>query len=439
MSALRADRWGVAIQSGSQDGVDLFDRALESILSLSGNPIATIDQARAVDPELVLGHVVRAYLSLYSTSAEGVRDARKILQPLIGTDANLGEREVLHLRVARSWADGQWDQATHYLERALLHDSRDLLALKVAQDLYFLLGQSKDIRDVVARPIRAWPADKPGWGYIQGMFAFGLEETGDYAQAEIFARAALHHNPSDTWATHALAHVFEMEGRPREGVNFLTETVANWSSSYFAVHNWWHLALYHLELGEYDQVLSYYDGPIRGEGSDQWLDIVDAASLLWRLSLLGIDVEDRAIRLAEDIEPLIDDPTYVFNDWHAVMALGLAGFHDLTDPLITNNRRQSIGTNRAVVEQVGLGLLEGFAAFATGKYDHAVDRLSDVGPRSNAIGGSHAQRQIVGLTLVAATDRAETSGTPRGLPTGRSARTPIPALRAMSRSSLTPG
>jgi len=34
-------------------------------------------------------------------------------------------------------------------------------------------------------------------------------------------------------------------------------------------------------------VLDLYDGPIRAERTDQWLDIVDAAALLWRLSLFG--------------------------------------------------------------------------------------------------------------------------------------------------------
>jgi tetratricopeptide (TPR) repeat protein len=430
MSATRTDRWGVPLQSASQEGAAHFDDAVEGLLSMSGDPLAAVEEAVAADPELILGHVVRAYISLYSTSAEGVRTAAKILEPLKGTDLNLGEREVLHLRAARSWAEGQWDDATHWLERALLHDSQDLLALKVAQDLYFFLGESKEIHGVVARVIRAWPADKRGWGYIQGMLAFGLEETGDCEQAEIFARAALHHNPLDTWATHALAHVFEMEGRPKEGVRFLNESVASWSSSFFAIHNWWHLCLFHLALGEIDEVLAHYDGPIRGSGSREWLDIVDAASLLWRLSLFGIDVSDRVARLANDIEPLLGDPTYIFNDWHAVMVFGLAGHSELSEQLINNNRRRSVGTNRLVAEQVGLGLLEGFTSFSTGRFERTIDQLSDVRGRANVVGGSHAQRDIVELTLIAAAARAGANSGARALVAERAARKPGTAAAA---------
>ena len=248
----------------------------------SGNPVRAVEAALGADNDLVLAHVLRAYLHLYATSADGVSHARKILDALHGV-SDIDEREVLHLRAARSWASGQWDDATHFLDRALLHDARDLLALKVAQDLYFFLGQTKDLLRVAARARSAWPPERPGWGSVEGMYAFGLEENGEYLQAEASARAALHKEPRDTWASHALAHVFEMQGRQVEGIAFMNDSSQYWASSYFAVHNWWHEALYHLELEDIDRVLSLYDGPIRGARSTEWLDLVDAASLLWRV------------------------------------------------------------------------------------------------------------------------------------------------------------
>jgi tetratricopeptide (TPR) repeat protein len=402
MGSARSDRWGVPLQSGNVDGVAHFNDAVEDLLALKGDPLASAELAVAADHGLVLAQVLRAYLHLYATSASGVKAAAKLLEPLQSIDATLDEREILHLRAVRSWATGDWDYAVRSLERALLHDSHDLLALKVAQDLYFLLGQSAELQGVVARVLRAWPTDMEGWGYVQGMFAFGLEENGNYAQAELHARAALHRSPADTWASHALAHVFEMEGRQNEGVAFLYDSAPNWSSSYFAVHNWWHKALYHLDLGEADQALELYDGPIRGERSDAWLDIVDAAALLWRLSLFGVDVAQRARELANDIEPLLGDPTYIFNDWHAVMALSLSGAHKASARIVASNRRGAFGTNRLVAEQAGLRLLEGFDAFAAGRFDQAVDSLFEVRAVAHAVGGSHAQRDVIELTLIAA-------------------------------------
>jgi len=430
MSTVRTDRWGVPLQTSGDAGVVFFDEAVEGLLSLSGEPVAAAEAAVAADDGLVLGHILRAYFSLYRTSAEGVDAAEEILARLSEAGCTLGEREILHLRAARSWAAGEWDEATRSLERALLHDSQDLLALKVAQDLYFFLGQTRDLQSVVTRVLRAWPAQKRGWGYVQGMYAFGLEENGEFSQAELFARAALHHNRHDVWASHALAHVFEMEGRTDEGIRFLDESLPNWSSSFFAVHTWWHQALYRVELAEYEAALSIYDGSMRALRSSEWVNLVDAASLLWRLSLFGVDVRQRSIELAADLAEVIGAPTYIFNDWHAVMAFGLAGQFDLDENVLTANRRHAVGTNHVVAARAGLSLLEGFSSFAAGRFSRAIDLLTDVRTSAHVVGGSNAQRDIVDLTLLAAAARAGERDLARQLVAERVTRRPGTAAAA---------
>src|SRR5690606_5828827 len=125
----------------------------------------------------------------------------------------------------------------------------------------------------------------------------------------------------DGWAWHAVAHVMEMQGRERDGIAWLRQDTEAWSAdSFFRVHNWWHLALYHLELGEIDEVLQLYDGPIRGARSTEVLNLIDASAMLWRLHLRGIDVGVRWESLADDWWPLATVGSYAFNDVHAVMA-----------------------------------------------------------------------------------------------------------------------
>ena len=130
-----------------------------------------------------------------------------------------------------------------------------------------------------------------------------------------------------------------------DGVEFLTSSAGDWSGSYFAIHNWWHRTLYHLELGETEEALRLYDSPIRAGRSTEWLDVVDAAALLWRLSLFGVDVTDRAVQLAADIDDLVGDPVYIFNDWHALMAFGLAGDQARVERVILANRHLTAPTN----------------------------------------------------------------------------------------------
>ena len=205
----------------------------------------------------------------------------------------------------------------------------------------------------------AWPLDRPGYGFVVGMHAFGLEENGQLGPAAEQASLALEYNPRDVWAVHAEAHVFEMGGFPTQGIGFLEETVESWSTTYFAIHLWWHLALCYLDLLKFDDVVALYDGPIRGTRSSQWLDVVDAASLLWRLHLFGIDVGDRAETLAVDIVQILAEPVYVFNDWHAVMAAGLAGVPESCATSLSAGQERAGGTNRKAAESAGLELSTG--------------------------------------------------------------------------------
>jgi hypothetical protein len=125
------------------------------------------------------------------------------------------------------------------------------------------------------------------------MHAFGLEEIGDYVHAEQTGRHALEVNARDPWAVHAVAHVMEMQGRLPEGIEWLESRAPDWSpDNGFAFHNWWHLALYYLDLGEHAKVLELSTRAYPAAGQ-VILEMIDATAMLWRLNLRGIDVGDR--------------------------------------------------------------------------------------------------------------------------------------------------
>jgi tetratricopeptide (TPR) repeat protein len=437
MTTTFSDRWGVPLQGGDGAAVEELDQAVEDLVGLGGDPVSGADRAIAADPSLALARIYRAYLSLYATSAEGTAEAVEVLKtiPPVPPDG----REAHHLATARAWADGDLDAATRHLDKALLASPRDLLALKVAQDLHFFAGNRAELRDVAARVLPAWPEHDPAWGFVQGIYAFGLEENADYRGAEKAARNALDRNPRDVWGVHALVHVFEMEGSQEAGLSFLTESSPNWESSYFAVHNWWHLGLYLLELGRLHDALALYDERVRAQRSTGWLDIIDAAALLWRLALYGQDVTTRAQALAADISDLVGAPVYLFNDWHAVMTFALAGDHARVATVLAANRgllAQADGvavTNSRAARRAGLALLTGFSAFAAASPVLAADLLADARHEAHVVGGSHAQRDIVNLTLIAAAARGGNTALTRALVAERVARKPsaAPSARAL--------
>ena len=155
------------------------------------------------------------------------------------------------------------------------------------------------------------------------MQSFGLEEIGTYDAALEDGLAAVDAHPDDVWAIHAVAHVNEMRGDVDTGIRFMTERESDWGiGNFFAVHLWWHLALYLLEAGRIADVLRIYDASIHNESSDGTpLEMLDASALLWRLRLDGLDTGVRFPALAAWSNRVDDEPWYVFNDVHAVIAL----------------------------------------------------------------------------------------------------------------------
>src|SRR3546814_1692002 len=65
-----------------------------------------------------------------------------------------------------------------------------------------------------------------------------------------------------------------MVGRDEYCIGCMVARWPHWSGddNFFRVHNWWHRALYHLDLGQADAVLALYDGPIREGRSEMALD-----------------------------------------------------------------------------------------------------------------------------------------------------------------------
>ena len=247
---------------------------------------------------------------------------------------------------------------------------RDLLALQAGHLMDFFRASARDLRDRLARALPRWSASTPGHSILLGMYAFGLEETGDYARAEAVGREAIDGDPYDCWAHHAVAHVMEMQGRVQDGIGWAAAREPYWAGddNFFKVHNWWHRALCHLDLGQADEVLRLYDGPIRGSRSVIALDLVDASALLWRLSMTGHDVGARWAELAACWDQHADGRLYPFNDWHAVMA--------------------QLGAGReAEVDRV-IGALERSAARRHGHRRLGADDRAAAGPRASGPSGA---------------------------------------------------
>jgi hypothetical protein len=272
------------------------------------------------------------------------------------------------------------------------------------------------------------------------MHAFGLEETGDYARAEAQGRLSVELEPRDGWGQHAVAHVMEMQNRRRAGVAWMRDNSDGWSrDSFFAVHNWWHLALFHLGLDEINEVLALFDGPIYGKTSPVILEMVDASALLWRLHLRGVDVGNRWNAVADRWEPVASAGNYAFNDMHAMMAFVGAGRSGAAGAVLEAQQAamDGSGDNAAFTREVGHAATQAIRAFGDGDYAGTVELLRPVRSYAHRFGGSHAQRDLIDLTLIEAAARSGQDQLAAALLSERADRKgEIPAARPRSATAV---
>ena len=132
-----------------------------------------------------------------------------------------------------------------------------------------------------------------------------------------------------------------------------------------------------------------------GENSDKYEEL-DAAALLWHLNLLGVDVGDRW-------EPAAQDTLYAFNDVHAMMTFVSDNRTKAQQDLLTANERyveSASDANVAMSREMGLPFCLAIRDFANENYDDCTERLIPVRYVTHRLGGSFAQRDIIGWTLL---------------------------------------
>jgi tetratricopeptide (TPR) repeat protein len=396
------------VTGATPDALEKYELALAELQCYRGDPLATIDAALTEAPGFAMARCLKAYLGLLATERPALDMARaelEALEPLALDARERGHRDAIHALAA-----GSWETGILALDRVLADHPRDVLALQAHHVMCFFVGDARNLRDGVARVRGAWDVEIPGFHAVLGMHAFGLEECGDYARAEREGRRALELEPRDAWAHHAVAHVLEMQGRTDDGVAWMTSREPHWAvDNFFSIHNWWHLALYHLDRGETERCLEIYDTRIRATRSRVVLDLIDASGMLWRLFVRGVELGDRWDELAEAWAELACDGLYAFNDAHAAMALIGGRRGGVLETLRHTMRREAesgSGSNRAMTRDVGLPVVEALAAVAAGDHARAVSLLLAARPIAHRFGGSHAQRDLLDQTLAEAALRA---------------------------------
>ncbi|MCZ6724435.1 MAG: tetratricopeptide repeat protein [Gammaproteobacteria bacterium] len=434
MASTQQDARGVPVSFCKAESLANFETALLQFQSYFGDPTVTLEKTLEHDPEFVLGHVFYASVLLMMTERQYIPMIREHIEAAESLAAKANDREKRLTLAARQWMEGHWDLASLTWDNVLADFPRDAMTLQLGHLTDFFRGDCFNLRDRIGRAMSRWDKSVPGYSYILGMQAFGFEECNQYDKSEATANAALDIEPRDGWSVHALAHTLEMLGRYEEGKLMYTSREQDWApDNGFAFHNWWHLALYHIEHEDFDGALALYDKQILPEDSDVSLQLCDASALLWRLYLQGVDVSQRWDRLASlwAAKTPVENGYYAFNDMHAVISLVGAGRFDAANEVLKAVRsaaNNNIGVTAMMAGDVGIATCDAMIAFGQQRYDDAIDKLSPIRTLAHRFGGSHAQRDILTQTLTEAAIRSGNLGLSHSLTSERLVHKPLSPL-----------
>ncbi len=257
------DAQGHALSGATVTAGAAYDEAVQAFNLVHGDAVGLFDTAREAAPDFAMAHLGKAWVLALANDPglmDQVRDLVEAARPLA-----MNEREQAHLTALSHLVQGARAAAVTVIDRYLMGYPFDLLAHQGAAITDGFLGRFHWVRDRSARALPFWSKDQSGYGTLLAFHGFGLEEAGDFARAEDELRAAAELEPFSFWPHHTVSHVMEMTGRPEDGLGWMTAREALWSTPAHAnqVHIWWHKALFHLELGQYEAALALYDGPIR--------------------------------------------------------------------------------------------------------------------------------------------------------------------------------
>jgi uncharacterized protein (DUF736 family) len=151
--------------------------------------------------------------------------------------------------------------------------------------------------------------------------------------------------------------------------------------------------MFHLARGEHDAVLELYDRRFRDLSSplvvkmpDLYIDIQNAASMLFRLERRGVDVGARWNEIADKAEARIGDCLSAFTLPHWMMALAATGRDEAAQSMLACVKASA---------PAALPVCEAVLAHRKGAHARVLQLMLPRLDRLRELGGSHAQQDVL--------------------------------------------
>ena len=395
------DARGLDVTTDDATAVAAADDFAARLLRLDQGVEAILDAAKRW-PDTPIVQLYAATFWLYGQTDGALETAAVHLRACDALAMNTRER-ALH-RALALWHGNDNLRAVEAMEAITTEWPSDLLTAKIAEFLYYVLGQQYMGPRFRAHMRRLEGAHAEDPDFL-AMTAFASELCSDYAAAEAVAERALAIEPRNPWAQHALSHVLIRQGRVAEGLARLESFLPLLATCGRPIHchDAWHLALLHLEQLDVAAAMRVFRTHIWGITPDFVVEQLDAIALLWRIEMAAGPMDAQWPSIAEHIATRALETFMPFMNSHYVYDLARAGRADVVEAALAGVRARSAADDeeaKRVWAPVGRAVIEGAAAFGAGDRALAAAWLDPVMPMMTSIGGSDAQDDLFRQTYL---------------------------------------
>jgi tetratricopeptide (TPR) repeat protein len=409
---LEADRYGLSLSTSSQRARDAYVEGSDSVLCMGAGAEAHFRNALEADAAFALAHIGLARAMFLTGKALEARDAASTARKL-GVHATA--REQSHINALALAIEGRAPESLAATREHLLSYPRDAMVLAPASSVLGLIGFSGSRRREqeqleLLRGLAPHYADD--WWFL-GMLAFAACECGELDEAWNLIERSRAGNPRNPYAAHNRVHVLLEKGESDRAVDYLNEWMADCAKeTLLHCHLSWHVALFELERGNPERAWEIYRAHIHPGSA--WgppiLIATDAPAFLWRAELAG---QPRRPELWREVRGYADSSfphaRIAFADVHRAVACAATGDNAALEQL-TRELREGMEAGTLPAGPVTETLAEAFGAFAESDWARAITLFERAVPEVVRIGGSRAQRDLVGHTLLAAYLKAGRAG-----------------------------
>jgi len=403
------DRFGMPLSTSSTAAAECWQEGIDRLLSQNHGPELKFQEAIELDEGFAIAH---GGLAFWYQQRARPEEARTTIVRALELASGVTRRERQQIEAVGYWINGRGRDSIALIKEHLLEFPRDGLLLRLAHRLYMLgcsgAGSPNFPPEYLALLKGVESSCRDEWAFL-AEYAFAHHETGQLDKAMELAQRSLDLNPANAVASHSMTHVHFERGDASSGEDFLGTWLQGFdapASSY--VHLSWHLALFELAQGKYQETLDRYEKFIRPAVIAKSLAALnDSASLMWRLQIYGGTPPPKPWEeVLEIAAPAAGRPGAAFRDAHAALAFAGGGDYEAIAKM-TSRLRKAADDGDSFARDVVLPLVQGIDAFAQENYTESVRLMEPVFPQLVRVGGSHAQREVFEDTMLEAYIRAE--------------------------------